>query len=79
VSPVQVFILLAALGIASALPSTPGFVGIYQFVAVTVLVPFGLSEAQAIAFILGYQGVSYIVVTLWGLIGLWKLRGAIRF
>ncbi len=29
------------LGLGSALPSTPGYVGIYQFVAVTVLTPFG--------------------------------------
>ena len=28
--------LLAGLGLGSALPSPPGFVGIYQFVAVTV-------------------------------------------
>lgn len=78
-NPAHVFVLLAAIGIASALPSTPGYVGVYQFVAVTVLVPFGLSEAQALAYIIAYQGVMYIVITLWGLIGLWKLRGAIRF
>jgi glycosyltransferase 2 family protein len=77
-NPTQVFILLSALGIASAVPSTPGFVGVYQFVAVTVLVPFGLSEAQAVAFIIAFQGVMYVVVTFWGLIGLWKLRGAMR-
>ena len=76
--PFQVFILLAALGLASALPSTPGYVGVYQFVAVAVLVPFGLSEAQSLAYILGYQGVNYVVITLWGLIGLWKLRGGFR-
>ena len=75
----QVFLLLAALGISSALPSTPGALGIYQYVAVTVLVPFGFSEAQALAYILGYQGVMYVVITTWGLLGLWKLRGAIRF
>jgi glycosyltransferase 2 family protein len=75
----HVFVLLAALGIASALPSTPGYVGVYQFVAVTVLVPFGLSEGQALAYIIGYQGVNYVVITLWGLIGLWKLRGALQF
>lgn len=77
-NPLQVFILLAALGLASALPSTPGYVGVYQFVAIAVLVPFGLSEAQALAYILGYQGVNYVVITLWGLIGLWKLRGGFR-
>lgn len=77
--PAQVFILLAALGLASALPSTPGYVGVYQFVAVTVLVPFGLSQAQALAMIIAYQGVQYIVVSLWGLIGLWKLRQGFKF
>lgn len=77
-TPAQVFILLAAIGLASALPSTPGYVGVYQFVAVTVLVPFGYSEAEALAYILAYQGINYVVITLWGLIGLWKLRGAIR-
>lgn len=78
-SPAEVFILLAALGIFSALPSTPGYIGIYQAVAKIVLVPFGLSDAQSLAYILAYQGVMYVVITLWGLIGLWKLRGAIRF
>jgi uncharacterized protein (TIRG00374 family) len=77
-NPAQVFILLSALGIASAVPSTPGYVGVYQFVAVTVLVPFGLSEAQSVAYIVAYQGVMYVVITVWGLLGLWKLRGAIR-
>jgi uncharacterized membrane protein YbhN (UPF0104 family) len=74
----QVFLLLASLGISSALPSTPGYIGVYQFVSKTVLVPFGLSETQALAYIIGYQGVMYVVNTLWGLIGLWKLRGSIR-
>lgn len=78
ITPVQVFILLAALGIASALPSTPGYVGVYQFVAVTVLVPFGLSESQAVAYIIAYQGVNYVVILLWGLTGLWKLKSAVR-
>jgi len=78
-SMIQVFVLLAALGIASALPSTPGYVGVYQFIAVTVLTPFGFSQAQSLAYILAFQGVQYIVITFWGLIGLWRLRGAIRF
>jgi glycosyltransferase 2 family protein len=73
-TPLQVFVLLAALGIASSIPSTPGYVGVYQFVAVTVLVPFGLSEGQAIAYILAYQGLMYINITLWGAIGLWNPR-----
>ena len=70
----QAAVLLAALGLASALPSTPGYLGIYQFVAVTVLKPFGLNQNQALVFILAFQAVIYIVVVLWGLLGLWRLR-----
>lgn len=69
----QALLLLAALGLASAAPSTPGYVGIYQFVAVTVLAPFGFTRAEALAFILGAQAVTYVVVIVWGLLGLWSL------
>jgi len=68
------FLLLAGLGLASALPSTPGYVGIYQFVAVGILVPFGFSRTTAIAFILMVQAVSYVLVSLWGSLGLLQYR-----
>lgn len=64
------FLLIAGLGLGSALPSTPGYVGIYQFVAVTVLVPFGFSQTDAIAYILLAQAVQYVDVTFWGLFAL---------
>lgn len=70
-NPAQVFVLLAALGIASAIPSTPGYVGVYQFVAVKILVPFGLTDSQALAFIVAFQAIMYIGITFWGLLGLW--------
>jgi hypothetical protein len=67
-------LFLAALGLSSAAPSTPGYVGVYQFVAVTVLPPFGFTRTGALTFILVAQGLSYVVVTVWGLIGLWRLN-----
>ncbi|MDL1900494.1 flippase-like domain-containing protein [Anaerolineae bacterium CFX9] len=70
----QTLLLLAALGLSSAAPSTPGYVGIYQFVAVTVLPPFGFTESQAIAFILAFQAVTYLMVLFWGGVGLWRLN-----
>ena len=48
-------LLLTGMGLGSALPSTPGYVGIYQFVAVTVLTPFGISRDAALAYILVAQ------------------------
>ncbi len=69
------FLLIAGLGLGSALPSTPGYVGIYQFVAVSILTPFELSKTDAIAFILLLQALSYICILTWGLMGLaWSRR-----
>jgi uncharacterized membrane protein YbhN (UPF0104 family) len=74
------FLLITSLGLSSALPSTPGYVGIYQFVAVTVLGPFGIGKASALAYILVYQALAYVLVLLYGVPGLYMLegRGALR-
>jgi glycosyltransferase 2 family protein len=70
----QAFFFLACLGVSSAIPFTPGNIGVYQFVAELVLVPFGLLRSQALAFSLILQAIPYIVVTIWGGIGLWHYR-----
>ncbi len=69
-------LLITGLGLGSALPSTPGYVGIYQFVAVSVLTPFGVSKDDALAFILVTQAVGYAVVVLLGLPSISLLREA---
>jgi glycosyltransferase 2 family protein len=72
-------LLLTGMGLGSALPSTPGYIGIYQFVAVTVLTPFGMSRDDAVAYILVAQAGGYVVVLLLGLPGLYILgRGGDR-
>jgi glycosyltransferase 2 family protein len=68
------FLLLTGMGLGSALPSTPGYVGIYQFVAVTVLVPFGFSRDSAIALILVLQAMGYAVILTFGLIAVYRLQ-----
>jgi uncharacterized protein (TIRG00374 family) len=70
----QALILLSALGLSSAIPSTPGYLGVYQFVAVTILTPFDFSRSDAISYILIIQIANYLVVSFWGLLGLWKLN-----
>lgn len=66
--------LLAGLGLSSAIPSTPGYVGVYQFVAVAVLVPLGYARSSVLAYIIVAQALGYVVITAWGLIGLWRLQ-----
>ena len=67
-------LLLTSLGLSSALPSTPGYLGIYQFVAVTVLVPLGIAKSAALAYILVLQAYGYLITLLLGLPCLWLLR-----
>jgi uncharacterized protein (TIRG00374 family) len=68
-------LLLAGLGLGSALPSTPGYVGVYQFVAVSVLGPFGVGRDAALAFILVAQALGYVVIVILGLPGLYVMQG----
>jgi hypothetical protein len=74
ITPPAAFLLIAGLSLGSALPSTPGYVGIYQFVAVSVLTPFGLGRADAIAFILVTQALGYAVIGVWGSLGFFRHR-----
>jgi uncharacterized protein (TIRG00374 family) len=72
----KALLLLAALGLSSAVPSTPGYLGIYQFVATTILIPLGFSRSEALAYIITFQATIYSVVTVWGTIGFWQLGRA---
>lgn len=75
-SALTALLLLCALSLASVVPSTPGYVGIFQFVAVTLLTPFGVSADAAIAYIVVFQLIQYVVVAFWGSIGLWRLSAS---
>ena len=48
--------------------------GIYQFVGVTVLTPFGIGKDAALAFILVQQALGYVVVLALGLPGLYRMQ-----
>jgi uncharacterized membrane protein YbhN (UPF0104 family) len=67
-------LLLAGLALASSAPSTPGYVGVYQIVAVGILPAFGMSKSDAIAYILVLQAMGYLVYLTLGLAGLWQLK-----
>ena len=68
-------LLISALGLGSAVAATPGYVGTFQFIAVTVLGPFGISRDAALALILVVQALGYIVVLVLGLPAILRYRG----
>jgi uncharacterized protein (TIRG00374 family) len=70
----RALVLLAGLGLSSAIPSTPGYIGVYPFVARTILGPFGINPETAIAFMLVSQVMGLLVVAVWGGISLWRFN-----
>ena len=59
----QAIVFTAALGFASSIPSTPGFVGVYQAVAVLVLPVFAVSANKAFLMVSFFQ-VMFLVITV---------------
>ena len=67
------FIILAALGLSSAIPSTPGYVGVYQVVALAVMTPFGFKNSDILVYIVAWQALTFLSITIWGAISFWQL------
>ena len=68
--------MIASLSLAVIVPSSPGFIGVFQFVGQQALViPFGdkYSVSSALAITLIAHIVYYVLSTLLGMIGLWRI------
>jgi hypothetical protein len=68
--------MMASLSLAVAVPSTPGFIGVFQFVGQQALViPFGAkySTSRALAISLIAHLIYYALSTLVGILGIWRL------
>lgn len=72
----QALLLLAGLGLSSAIPSTPGYVGVYQLVAVIILEPFNVSSTNAVALIIVLQVTNLLTTMIWGGWAAWRVRSA---
>ena len=68
-------VLLSALGTSSAVPLTPGQIGVYQWVAGSVLGSYGVAPEPAVLISIGMQAINYLVLLGWGLAGVLRLGG----
>jgi glycosyltransferase 2 family protein len=66
----QAVVLNALLALSQILPITPGGIGVYQYLAVTVLMPFGFSRSQALAYTVSLQALFYVLVAALGCVAL---------
>jgi glycosyltransferase 2 family protein len=65
-SIVEAVFVTAALNLGVAIPSSPGFVGTYQWLGVSALALFGVSQEAGLAFAIAMQAVWYVPTTLVG-------------
>jgi uncharacterized protein (TIRG00374 family) len=62
------FVLQGVLAFGVALPSTPGYVGIFEGVIVAVLTAFGVDKDLAFAYAVTYHVTTFLPITLLGAI-----------
>jgi len=60
--------VLAVLGLGISLPSSPGFIGVFQAATVLALSLFGVSRVDALSFSLLLHASQFVPVTVWGLL-----------
>ena len=65
-SLVDALFVTGAINLGVAIPSSPGFVGTYQWLGVSALALFGVPQEAALAFAIAMQAVWYVPTTLVG-------------
>jgi uncharacterized protein (TIRG00374 family) len=65
-SLVDAVFVTAALNLGVAIPSSPGFVGTYQWLGVSALALFGIGREDGLAFAICMQAVWYVPTTIAG-------------
>ena len=60
-------LLLSTLNLGGLVPSSPGYAGTYQFLAILVLSNFAIKKEEALSFILVFHALWYVPQTLIGL------------
>jgi uncharacterized protein (TIRG00374 family) len=63
---VDAVFVTAALNLGVAIPSSPGFVGTYQWLGVSALALFGVGREEGLAFAIAMQAVWYVPTTIVG-------------
>jgi uncharacterized protein (TIRG00374 family) len=64
--------VVVVTNLGSAIPSSPGFVGGYHFLAVYGLAFLAVPKGDALSFAILIHGVNYVVVTGLGALALWR-------
>jgi hypothetical protein len=62
-------IVITTLGML--VPSSPGYIGIFEYLTTVALAPFGVPKEEALTFAIVWHGVNYLTLCVCGLLALW--------
>ncbi|MGD8398362.1 MAG: lysylphosphatidylglycerol synthase transmembrane domain-containing protein, partial [Anaerolineae bacterium] len=72
--PGQNFVAATAVtsvtSLGMAVPSSPGFIGVFEVLARETLVLFGMAPGPAVSYALTSHAITYLTLTILGLVGL---------
>ena len=74
VPAVGAFLLQGIIGFGVALPSSPGFVGVFEAATRATLGLYGIDETRAVSYAVAYHVSTFLPITLLGLYSLSHLR-----
>ena len=74
VPAVGVFLLQGIIGFGVALPSSPGYVGVFEAATRATLALYGIDATRTVSYAVAYHASTFLPVTLLGLYSLSRLR-----
>ena len=74
VPPEGALLLQGVIGFGVALPSSPGFVGVFEAATRATLAIYGIDATRAVSYAVGYHVSTFIPITLLGLYSLSRMR-----
>jgi uncharacterized protein (TIRG00374 family) len=73
--PVYVAIMLmAVINLGIMVPSSPGYIGPFEFFGVGTLLLFGIPKSESLPCILVIHSLVWLPITLWGFYYMWTLK-----
>jgi len=67
------FFLAAIVNLGLFIPSPPGYIGVFHFLATFALLPFGVDKSQALSYALLQHGLEYFILSGFGVWSALKL------
>ena len=66
-----VMFAVALTSLSMVLPSTPGYIGVFQYAVTLALMPWHVAPDQVAAYALAWWGMNYLVLTATGMVAMW--------